>query len=144
MKERAQRNLLLIIDGKTTAETLLARLAGITAADFSALESLGLIVPVVAPARAPAPAPAPPSADSGFGEAVDIDVSGQTVDVLRGAISLLISKQLGMRGFAMSMVLDGAMTIEDLKDVASEVIKKIGERKGPAAAAAAKRFLLKL
>ena len=144
MKERAQRNLLLIIDGKTPAETLLARLAGITTADFSELESLGLIAPVVAPARPPARAPARAPADAAGFEAVDIDVSGQTVEVLRGAISLLISKELGMRGFGMSMVLDGAMTIEDLKEVASQVIKKIGERKGRAAAVAAKNFLLKL
>lgn len=137
VKDRAQRNLLLIIDGKTSAETLLAKLAGITAADFDTLQSLGLIAPVAAPAPAPAPA------DTGFGEAVDIDVSGHNYAAMRGAIGLLISRELGMRGFAMSMVLDEAMTIEDLKDVAQRVLKQIGDRKGPAAAAAAKAFLLR-
>lgn len=147
VKDRAQRNLLLIIDGKTPAETLLAKLAGITAADFTKLESLGLIAPVAAPAPAPvaAPAPAPRAApaDTGFGEAVDIDVSGHSFAALRGAIGLLISRELGMRGFAMSMVLDEAMTVEDLKDVAQRVLKQIGARKGPAAAAAARSFLLR-
>ena len=137
VKDRAQRNLLLIIDGKTSAETLLAKLAGITAADFDTLQSLGLIAPVAAPAPAPAPA------DTGFGEAVDIDVSGHSYAALRGAIGLLISKELGMRGFAMSMILEEAMTVQDLKDVAQRVLKQIGDRKGPAAAAAAKAFLLR-
>ena len=139
VKDRAQRNLLLIIDGKTPAETLLAKLAGIGEADFTALESLGLIAPVAAAA----PAPAPQSVDTGFGEAVDIDVSGHSFAALRGAIGLLISRELGMRGFAMSMVLDEAMTVEDLKDVARRVLKQIGDRKGPAAAEAARSFLLK-
>ena len=140
VKDRAQRNLLLVIDGKTSAETLLARLAGITAADFGTLESLGLIT--AAAEAAPAPAPAP-SADKGLGEAVDIDVSGHSYAALRGAIGQLISKELGMRGFALSMVLDESMTVEDLKDVAERVLKQISDRKGPAAAASAKRFLMR-
>ena len=140
VKDRAQRNLLLVIDGKTSAETLLARLAGITAADFGTLESLGLITAVAEAAPAPAPAP---SADKGLGEAVDIDVSGHSYAALRGAIGQLISKELGMRGFALSMVLDESMTVEDLKDVAARVLKQIGDRKGPAAAAAAKKFLMR-
>ena len=48
-----------------------------------------------------------------------------------------------MRGFAMSMVLDESVTVEDLKHVAERVLKQIGDRKGPAAAAAAKRFLMR-
>ena len=139
VKDRAQRNLLLVIDGKTSAETLLAKLAGITAADFATLESLGLIAPVAAPA----PAPAPARRAAGLGETVDIDVSGHSYAALRGAIGQLISKELGMRGFALSMVLDESMTVEDLKDVAQRVLKQIGDRKGPAAAAAAKKFLMR-
>ena len=142
VKERAQRNLLLIIDGKTPAETLLARVAGISAADFQQLAALGLIEAVAAPAPPPAPARSA-SADSDFGEAVDIDVSGHDYAALRGAIGKLISKELGMRGFALSMVLDESMTIADLKDVARRVLKQIGDRKGPAAAEAAKKFLLR-
>ncbi|HEY9237492.1 MAG TPA: hypothetical protein VIP10_01520, partial [Burkholderiaceae bacterium] len=49
VKERAQRNLLLVIDGIKTDEMLLANLAGITADDFAALQSLGLIVPLPPP-----------------------------------------------------------------------------------------------
>ena len=36
-----------------------------------------------------------------------------------------------MRGFALSMVLDESMTVEDLKDVAARVLKQINDRKGP-------------
>ena len=142
VKDRAQRNLLLVIDGKTSAETLLASLAGITAADFGQLESLGLIAAVAAPAP-------PPARTGRLGRckparrSVDIDVSGHNYAALRGAIGQLISKELGMRGFALSMVLDESLTVEDLKDVAQRVLKQIGDRKGPAAAAAAKRFLLR-
>ena len=74
---------------------------------------------------------------------VDIDVSGHDYAALRGAIGRLISKELGMRGFALSMVLDESMTVEDLKDVAQRVIKQIGDRKGATAAAAAKKFLMR-
>ena len=141
VKDRAQRNLLLVIDGKTPAETLLASLAGITAADFGQLESLGLITAVAAPAP-PARAPAA-SVDASLARTVDIDVSGHSFEALRGAIGKLISKELGMRGFALSMVLDESLTVEDLKDVAQRVLKQIGDRKGPAAAAAARTFLLR-
>ena len=63
VKERAQRNLLLLIDGIKSEEMLLANLAGITADDFTALRRMGLIAPVAgAPAgrggRSAAAAPA--------------------------------------------------------------------------------------
>ena len=45
VKERARRNLLLLIDGAKSEEMLLANLAGITAADFQELRKLDLIAP---------------------------------------------------------------------------------------------------
>jgi hypothetical protein len=39
VKERPQRNLLLMIDGKNSEEKLLAGLAGISAQDFKTLEA---------------------------------------------------------------------------------------------------------
>ena len=45
VKERAQRNLLLLIDGTKSEEMLLGSLAGITAADFQELRKLDLIAP---------------------------------------------------------------------------------------------------
>jgi hypothetical protein len=136
VKDRAQRNLLLVIDGKKTAEKLLADLAGITAADFSMLEGLGLIAAVAAPAPLQAEAVAVPSRNS-----VDVDVDGFDYATLRGAIGRMISKELGMRGFAMSMILEEAVTVDDLKDIAQRLLKMIAERKGIAAADQASKAL---
>ena len=139
VKERAQRNLLLLIDGKKTTEKLLADLAGITAADFAALEALKLIAPV-APPPPPPPAPAAKSARSAEVD-VNIDLNAFDYATLRAAIGRLISKELGMRGFAMSMILEESMTVEDLKDVAQRTLRMIAERKGIAAAEQASKVL---
>jgi hypothetical protein len=45
VKERLQRNLLLLIDGVKTEEMLLANVAGLKPDDFKFLESLNLITP---------------------------------------------------------------------------------------------------
>ena len=134
--ERAQRNLLLLIDGKRPDEKLLADLAGITPADFATLEGLGLIAPVT-PHSAPAPEPAPKPSS----EPVDADVNGFDYATLRGAIGRVISNELGMRGFALSMILEESTTVDDLQDVAKRVLKAIAERKGLAAAEEASRVL---
>jgi hypothetical protein len=145
VKERAQRNLLLLIDGKNTEERLLAGLAGISGQDFRTLETLGLIAPVAAaPAAAPtasATATAPSSAAGA--RAVDVAIDGAVIDfaTLRGALGKLISKELGMRGIGMSMVLEEAMTVDDLRDVARRTLKQISDRKGIAAAAEARKVL---
>ena len=46
VKERARRNLLLLIDGAKSEAMLLSGLTGIGPDDFKALEALGLIAPV--------------------------------------------------------------------------------------------------
>jgi hypothetical protein len=142
VKERAQRNLLLLIDGKNTQEKLLAGLAGISVQDFSALETLGLIMQI-GPAPAAAPAATPAASAAAPDPAMDIDIATASIDfaTLRGLLGKLISKELGMRGIAMSMVLEEAMTVEDLRDIARRTLKQIGDRKGIAAAAEARKFL---
>lgn len=140
VKERAQRNLLLVIDGVKTEEMLLANLAGISAADFAELHSLGLIAPVAggsgkgssgprasaAPAAAPAPAAEP----------TELDYAQFT-----GALTQIISKELGLRGFTLTLAVEKAGTIEELRAVADRTIEQLRERKGEAAAAAARRTL---
>jgi hypothetical protein len=140
VKERAQRNLLLLIDGKNTQEKLLAGLAGISAQDFKTLEGLGLIAPVAA---APAAAAAASGPAPGRPVDIDVDIDASKVDfaTLRGSLGRLISKELGMRGIGMSMVLEEAMTLDDLRDVARRTLKQIGDRKGIAAAAEARKSL---
>jgi len=135
VKERAQRNLLLLIDGKTPAETLLANLVGITAADFETLRDLGLIVAIAEP-EVPAPVVVPAR------DILSVDVTGLDYATLRGHLGRMISKELGIRGFTLTMVLEESLTVDDLKGVAERLLKQIADRKGRAAAAAAKKVLV--
>ncbi len=139
VKERAQRNLLLVIDGVKTEEMLLTNLAGISAADFAELHSLGLITPAPGTNKATsgsrasagqAPASAP------VAEPVPLDYAQFT-----GALTQIISKELGLRGFTLTLAVEKASTIEELRAVADRTIEQLRERKGEAAAAAARRTL---
>jgi len=154
VKERAQRTLLLLIDGLKSDETLLASLGGISAADFEALQVLGLIAPAPSsserpggssPGRAatgpaatlggptptsPTPAPLPEA------ESAPLDYAQFTATLTR-----LISAELGLRGFVLTLAVEKAGTIEELQAVAQRTVTQIRERKGDAAAAAARHAL---
>ncbi|HEY8706850.1 MAG TPA: hypothetical protein VIM34_02520 [Burkholderiaceae bacterium] len=137
VKERAQRNLLLVIDGVKTEEMLLAGLAGITAADFAALQSLGLIAPL-----APASAARPSATQPGRTEiAPPVVAPPQDYAQFTAALTQLISKELGLRGFVLTLAVEKAATIEDLQAVAQRTLAQIADRKGEAAAASARRTL---
>ena len=144
VKERAQRNLLLVIDGIKSEEMLLAGLAGIAPADFLVLQSMGLIAQVAPPANAraagaqpartgAAPAAAPAEAPAATGP---LDYGQFTA-----ALTELISKELGLRGFVLTLAVEKAGTAEELQAVAQRALAQIAERKGEAAAAAARRIL---
>ena len=148
VKERAQRNLLLVIDGVRTDAMLLAGLAGITVDDFAALQSLGLIAPVAAASSgarsggAPAssrataaPAAAAAAAPPAF-EAAPLDYAQFTA-----ALTQMISKELGLRGFVLTLAVEKASTIAELQAVAQRTLAQIAERKGEAVAAGARRTL---
>ena len=136
VKERAQRNLLLLIDGVATDEKLLGAVAGVTADDFLALQLLGLIVPdrrtaanrAAASASNRAPVPAPPAAP--------LDYAQFTTELTQ-----MISRELGLRGFMLTLAVDKAASTQDLLAVAERTLAQIAERKGEAAAAAARRLL---
>jgi hypothetical protein len=144
IKERSQRNLLLLIDGHKTEEMLLANVVGITPDDFTTLEAMGLIEPVAAPAGrtasrpaaapAAAPAPATPPAPSAPAGPLDYAHFTQT-------LTQLISKELGLRGFTLTLAVEKAGTIQELMDVANRAIDQIRDRKGLPAADAARRAL---
>jgi len=143
VKERAQRNLLLVIDGAKTEEMLLANLAGISAADFAELHSLGLIAPLAGSAnkgaggsRAGAPASAASAPAAPVAEAAPLDYAQFT-----GALTQIISKELGLRGFTLTLAVEKAGTIEELRAVADRTLEQLRDRKGEAAAAAARRTL---
>lgn len=145
VKERAQRNLLLLIDGAKSEEMLLANVAGVTIDDFRALEAMGLIAQVSGsgssrlsspPASAPSSAPA---AASGVGTPVDpgeLDYAKFTA-----TLTQMISSELGLRGFTLTLAVEKASTIEELRDVADRTIEQIRSRKGEPAAHKARRLL---
>ena len=130
VNDRAQRNLLLLIDGKRSADVLLQSVKGISAADFDALQALGLITAAAA-ATQPASTPLPASLESGSQRA-PLSYSEFTA-----ALTQLISSELGLRGFPLTLAVDKASTTEELTVVATKVIDQIRERKGLSAAASA-------
>ena len=158
VKERAQRTLLLLIDGIKSDEMLLASLSGISAADFEALLALGLIAPAPSPSAHPGgsspgraatgsvttpgaltptlPTPAPVSVPVPEAESAPLDYAQFTATLTR-----LISSELGLRGFVLTLAVEKAGTIEELQAVAQRTVTQIRERKGDAAAAAARRAL---
>jgi hypothetical protein len=144
VKERAQRNLLLVIDGIKTEELLLQGLAGISMTDFEVLQSLGLIAPVAGsgnvrigrPAGAPAADAAPAPTAAPAEPAAPLDYAQFTA-----ALTQMISAELGLRGFVLTLAVEKAGTIEELRAVADRTIAQIAERKGEAKAAAARRQL---
>lgn len=136
VKERPQRNLLLVIDGIKSDEMLLANLAGISADDFFVLHSLGLIAPVAAPARSVSQPGKPAGAATAELPSVPLDYGQFTA-----TLTQMISKELGLRGFVLTLAVEKAGTAEELQAVAQRTIEQIRERKGDAAAAAAQRSL---
>jgi hypothetical protein len=57
------------------------------------------------------------------------------------ALTGIISSELGLRGFVLTLAVEKAATIEELQAVAQRTLTQIRDRKGDAAAAAARRTL---
>jgi len=141
VKDRARRNLLLLIDGTKSEEMLLVNLAGISAEDFQELRKLDLIAPAAgavtvgnAP-RVATPDSAPPTVPQALA------ASPHDYSQFTAALTQLISSNLGLRGFTLTLAVDKASTIEELREVAQRVIEQIRERKGDAVAAEARKTL---
>src|SRR5689334_11417219 len=120
IKDRARRNLLLLIDGTKSEEMLLGNLAGITAADFQELRKLDLIAPaagavtVGGAARPPSPDSSRPTVPQPLGTApaAALAVSPLDYSQFTSALTQLISANLGLRGFTLTLAVDKASTIE--------------------------------
>ena len=140
VKERARRNLLLLIDGQKSEEMLLANLAGITAADFQELRKLDLIAPAAGAVTVGNTARAI-SSEASRPTVPPLDVTSLDYSAFTAALTKLISAQLGLRGFTLTLAVDKASTIEELRDVAQRVIEQVRERKGEAAASEARKTL---
>ena len=143
VKERARRNLLLLIDGVKTDTMLLEGVGGITASDFRELQELGLIAPVAAPSSRAGRLTSIPG-----NPAAPIDSAPSTsakqplaYAEFTAALTQIISNELGLRGFVLTLALEKASTNEELHAVATRALTQIAERKGEARAAAARRTL---
>lgn len=146
---RPQRNLLLLIDGKKSDEQLLSQVTGTSAADFVSLRELGLIAPgALFPAAAPMVRP-PASAAlvPAAMRSVDIDIpvdEGKRLprfSDLSKTLTALISGELGLRGFTLTLAVERAPDVETLMEVADRVVQQIESRRGAAAAERARRAL---
>jgi hypothetical protein len=141
VKERPQRNLLLVIDGVKTEEMLLTHLSGISAKDFVDLHVLGLIAPVLAGGRSASPStragrlPAPEPA------AAPAAAAPPDYTQFTATLTQMISSELGLRGFVLTLAVERASTAQELEAVAQRTIEQIRERKGDAAAVTAQRTL---
>lgn len=137
VKERTQRNLLLLIDGVKSEEMLLANVTGLKPEDFEFLESLKLIARAAGASsrsasadKAPVPAETEPDAGG------DLDYPKFT-----SALTQLISSELGLRGFTLTLAVEKASTIEELRAVAERALDLVRDRKGLPAAEKARRTL---
>ena len=69
--------------------------------------------------------------------------SGQPLDYAQFTATLtkLISSELGLRGFTLTLAVEKASSIEELQEVANRTLDQIRERKGLPAAEKARRAL---
>ena len=74
---------------------------------------------------------------------VPLPLEGKSLDysAFTAALTELIPAQLGLRGFTLTLAVDKASTIEELRDVAQRVLEQVRERKGEAAAIEARKTL---
>jgi hypothetical protein len=135
VNDRAQRNLLLLIDGRKPDDGLLENVKGVSAADFDSLQALGLIEPATVGIQATATT----AAAANDRRAVQRAPLGYAE--FTAALTQLISSELGLRGFPLTLAVDKASTTEELSQVASKVIEQIRDRKGLTAAAKASQVL---
>lgn len=144
--ERARRNLLLLIDGVRSQDTLLSSVTGISHGDFDQLARLGLIAkgvmtgatPTARPAAAAVSRPAPlPVLD----DPVAVRPQALGYGPYTAKLTQLISSELGLRGFRLTLAVEKAADVKELEPVAERVLAEIARRKGAAAAESARRSL---
>lgn len=142
VKERAQRNLLLLIDGVKTEEMLLANVAGLKPGGFDFLASLNLIT-LAAGSSSPAGAATRPETLAPTKQAQATDTPAPTLDYaqLGGALTELIADELGLRGFSLTLAVEKTRNVDELREVAERVLDQIRDRKGLPAASKARHAL---
>lgn len=143
VKERSQRNLLLLIDGVKTEEMLLANVAGLKIEDFRFLESQGLIAPVSGSSSSRSSSSSAEERGNAATQPMSLPAEDTVMDYAHFTATLtsLISSELGLRGFTLTLAVEKAGTVEELRAVADRVLEQIRERKGLPAAEKARRTL---
>ena len=148
VKERARRNLLLLIDGTKSEEMLLGSLTGVTADDFQQLRKLELIAPAAgavtmgSPGRPASPDSSRPTVPQSLATAAASAFASPSDPARFSAVlRQLIAAYLGLRGFTLTLAVDKAANAEELSEVVQRVLEQIRERKGEAVAAEARRIL---
>ncbi len=147
VKERLQRNLLLLIDGVKTEEMLLANVTGLKPEDFKFLASLNLIAPVSgSSSRSSGSSSSSSPEERGVAPTQPMTLPPAEEPVMDYAhftatLTQLISSELGLRGFTLTLAVEKASTIEDLRTVAERVLEQVRDRKGEAVAEKARRTL---
>lgn len=145
VKERAQRNLLLLIDGVKSEDMLLANVTGVTLEDLRALEGMGLIAPVSGSGSSRLHATGTAQAAGGASSSASAPAAAEAGELdyakFTAALTQMISSELGLRGFTLTLAVEKAGTIEELRDVADRTIEQIRSRKGEPAAQKARRTL---
>lgn len=153
---RAQRTLLLLVDGRRGDAELLAAVQGTSAADFEVLAALGLIaasqagaasaagLAAAAPAESTPPVAAFLRTAAGAAPAAGAPQASTppaSYPEFTRALTELISRELGLRGFGLTLAVEKAGTNDELTAVAERVIDAVRERRGLARADAARRAL---
>jgi hypothetical protein len=143
IKERARRNLLLLVDGERSESALLEQVAGVTHDDFKALEDMGLIAASDERAARRAVPEIEPTQPMPYEAKVAPPAREEPDDYIAFTATLnqLISKQLGLRGFTLVLAVEKASTPQELVEVAQRVVDSIRDRKGEGAAEAAREAL---
>ena len=85
----------------------------------------------------------PPGAEKPpvFAETEPADVGHLDYPKFTATLTQLISSELGLRGFTLTLAVEKASSIEELRSVADRVLDQIRDRKGLPAAEKARRAL---
>lgn len=137
LTQRAQRHLLLAIDGVASEEMLQASLSGladIAPMHFQMLSSLGLIAPV--PRRI-----LPPDSQQAPGQKFSAKESPLSFIESAAVLTQTIFAEFGVLGLRLTLAVEKASCPSDLQEVANHTVARIRRQRGEAAAAAAARKL---
>jgi hypothetical protein len=146
--ERVRRNLLLLIDGNRSQDALLNSVAGSTAGDIDQLAQLGLITrvrldetPVSAFGRLQTQASAMFGSTSTEMDLLLDERPTPSYAQLTARLTHLISSELGLRGFRLTLAVEKAADVQQLMPVVDRVVADIAQRKGAAAAEKARQLI---